>query len=501
MTGVQPEAGDAVAVGDVVLSPEQVAAVARDGLPVWMTDRARASVTAGRMVVEAAIDRAEPIYGVTTGFGSMSGTSVSREEQTAIQPRILRSHAVGSGNPLPDEAVRATMLLKAHTLAQGRSGVRADLVDHLLAFLNCGLHPLVPEQGSVGASGDLAPLAHLALPLIGEGALRTLEGQPSSVAEALRAHGLGPITLQAKEASSLTNGTEVSLGLAVLAVVDARRVVAAAELASALSFAALRGHVEAFDHRIHRLRPHVGQAETAARLESLVSPAAEPRRPIHDVYTLRCIPQVIGPIRDAVRHAREVIEIEIGSVTDNPLVFAETGEIVSGGNFHGHALAIACDSLKAAVASLGVFCERRIASLIDGSTSGLPHLLVADPSLNSGFMVAQYAAASIASENKTLSHPASVDSISTAGGTEDYNSMSATAARHLRRVVANVQRIVAIEMTCAAQALDFVEYPAAPAIAAVHSRIRQVVSHVAEDTLPVHQVIDGVEALIQRGNI
>ena len=501
MTGGQLEAGDALAVGDVVLTPEQVAAVARDGVPVRMTDRARASVTAGRRVVEAAIDRAEPIYGVTTGFGSMSGTTVSREEQTAIQPRILRSHAVGSGDPLADEVVRAALLLKAHALAQGRSGVRADLVDHLLAFLNSGLCPLVPEQGSVGASGDLAPLAHLALPLIGEGRLRTLDGRPLSVAEALRARGIEPIALQAKEASSLTNGTEVSLALAVLGLVDSERVVAAAELASAMSFTAMRGHVEALDHRIHLLRPHVGQAVTAARLESLVSPTAEPRRPIHDVYTLRCIPQVIGPVRDAVRHAREIIEIEIGSVTDNPLVFAETDEIVSGGNFHGHALALACDSLKVAMTSLGVFCERRIASLIDGSTSGLPHLLVADPSLNSGFMVAQYAAASIASENKTLSHPASVDSISTAGGTEDYNSMSATAARHLRRVVANVQRIVAIEMSCAAQALDFTEYPAAPAIAAVHSRIREVASHVAEDALPVHQLIDDVEALIQRGDI
>lgn len=501
MTGGQSETGDVLAVGDVVLTAEQVAAVARDGVPVRMTDRARAFVTAGRLVVEAAIDRAEPIYGVTTGFGSMSGTTVSREEQTAIQPRILRSHAVGSGDPLADEVVRAALLLKAHALAQGRSGVRADLVDHLLAFLNSGLCPLVPEQGSVGASGDLAPLAHLALPLIGEGRLRTLDGRPLSVAEALRARGLEPIALQAKEASSLTNGTEVSLALAVLGLVDAERVVAAAELASAMSFAAMRGHVEALDHRIHSLRPHVGQVVTAARLESLVSPTAEPRRPIHDVYTLRCIPQVIGPVRDAVRHAREIIEIEIGSVTDNPLVFAETDEIVSGGNFHGHALALACDSLKVAMTSLGVFCERRIASLIDGSTSGLPHLLVADQSLNSGFMVAQYAAASIASENKTLSHPASVDSISTAGGTEDYNSMSATAARHLRRVVANVQRIVAIEITCAAQALDFAEYPTAPAIAAVYSRIRQVASHVAEDALPVHQLIDGVEALIQRGDI
>jgi len=501
MTGRPPEAGQAVAVGDVVLLPDHVAAVARDGRPVRMTDRARASVAAARRVVEAAIDRAVPIYGVTTGFGSMSGTTVSREEQTAIQPKILRSHAVGSGDPLPDEVVRAAMLLKAHTLAQGRSGVRAELVDHLIAFLNSGLCPLVPEQGSVGASGDLAPLAHLALPLIGEGVLRTPQGQPLSAAEALRAQGLEPIALQAKEASSLTNGTEVSLALAVLGLVDAERVVAAAELASALSFAAMRGHVEAFDQRIHRLRPHVGQAETAARLEALVSPAAEARRPIHDVYTLRCIPQVIGPVRDSLRHARQIIEIEIGSVTDNPLVFAESDEIVSGGNFHGHALAIACDSLKAAMASLGVFCERRTASLIDGSSSGLPHLLVADPSLNSGFMVAQYAAASIASENKTLSHPASVDSISTAGGTEDYNSMSATAARHLRRVVLNVQRIVAIEMTCAAQALDFLEYPAAPAIAAAHSRIRQVVGHVTEDALPVHQLIDRVEALIQRGDV
>jgi histidine ammonia-lyase len=468
---------------------------------VRMTETAVASVVAGRNVVQAAIDRGEPIYGVTTGFGSMSGTTVSPAQQAAIQPRILRSHAVGSGDALPEEVVRASMLLKAHTLAQGRSGVRPELVEQLLAFLNQRIHPHVPEQGSVGASGDLAPLAHLALPLIGEGMLMTHDGITADVIGALRAQGLGPLTLHSKEASSLTNGTEVSLGLATLGLVDAERVVGAAELAAALSFAALRGHVAAFDERIHRTRPHVGQTTSAARLRHLVSPAAEPRRPVHDVYSLRCLPQVIGPVRDAVRHARETIEVEIGAVTDNPLVFAESGEIVSGGNFHGHALALACDSLKLAVASLGVFSERRIASLIDGSTSGLPHLLVDDPSVNSGFMVAQYAAASIASENKTLSHPASVDSISTAGGTEDYNSMSATAARHLRRVVANVRRIVAIEITCAAQALDYVNDVSAPAIVAAHTRIRQDVEHVADDAVPLHRLIDGVEALIRGGDL
>lgn len=496
---------DHIEVGGPAVTIESVVRVARTTPPVRVSASAKRKMRAGRSVVEGAITAGVPIYGVTTGFGALSATLVSPEEQRAIQPRILRSHATGTGRPLDDEVIRAVIFLRANMLARGFSGVRPVVVENLLALLNAGLTPIVPEQGSVGASGDLAPLAHLSLPLIGEGEVRTARGvRPAD--GALRSAGIEPLVLEAKEASSLTNGTELSLGLATLAVHDAGLLIEAAEIAAAMSFAAMRGHHLAFDERIQAVRPHPGQRITAQRMRALLRPPAgeiahEARRPVHDIYSLRCVPQVLGPVRGALTHVRTIVEIELNSVTDNPVCFAETGEVISGGNFHGHPIAVASDYLKAAVSSVGTFSERRTAGLLDSRTSGLPDLLTPRPAQNSGFMLVQYAAASLASENKTLSHPSSVDSIVTAGGAEDFNSMSATAARHLRDVVANTTRIVAMEMLCAAQALDMAGGTNATGVAAAQAVIRNEVPFVREDDHIMSHLVAAVESLIKDGRV
>ena len=488
-------------LGDGPLRLADLVDVARHRRRVALSPEARSRVASGRAVIERVLESGAAVYGVTTGFGSQSHVPVSPDVRSTMQRRILRSHAAGAGAPFPDEVVRTVLLLRANMLSKGHSGVRPIVVDHLLSLLNNDMCPVVPEQGSVGASGDLAPLAHLSLALIGEGEIRTSDGvRPAK--DALAAARMEPLVLEAKEASSLTNGTEVTLALAALGVADTDLLLNAAEVAAAMSFTAMRGHLQAYDERLHRLRPHPGQLATAERLRMLVEPTRgtpEARRPIHDIYTLRCVPQVLGPVWEALGHVRKTVEIEMDSVTDNPVCFADDGAVLSGGNFHGHPLALACDYLRLSVASIGTFAERRIASLLDSRSSGLPELLSPDPGANSGFLLTQYVAASLANENKTLAHPASVDSITTAGGAEDYNSMSATSARHLRMVIANTYRIVAMELMCAAQGIDLAKHDSPRAVAAAHSVIRTEVPFLASDDAVVSDLVASVERLVRDG--
>jgi histidine ammonia-lyase len=385
---------------------------------------------------------------------------ISREDLLALQRNLVRSHAAGVGDPLPPDIARAMLLIAAASLARGHSGVRPEVVEQLVALLNAGIVPRIPWQGSVGASGDLAPLAHMALVLIGEGEA-LYEGERLPGSEALRRAGLAPLTLQAKEGLALINGTHLMCAMAALGIHDAETLVQTAESAAATSLDALKGTDVAFDARIHHLRPHAGQLATAARLRDLLH-GSEIRKShegctrVQDPYTLRCIPQVIGAVRDAVAYCRGAVETELGSVTDNPLSFPEDGVVLSGGNFHGQPLALALDFLALALTQLASFSERRTYALLSTweGDAALPVFLADRPGLNSGYMIAQYVAAALVTENKVLAHPASADSIPTSAGTEDFVSMGATAAWKLGRVLDNARRVVAIELICATQAIE-----------------------------------------------
>lgn len=482
-----------------------VVAVARAGRTVALADDTRAAMERSRAAVHEAIAEGRPVYGVSTGFGALADVAISPEDRAALQVNLLRSHAAGVGPPLPDDVVRAALLLRAQALARGYSGVRPIVVERLIDLLNARIHPVVPEQGSVGASGDLAPLAHLALPLIGEGQVRWRD-EVLPAENALAEAGITPITLEAKEALALINGTQIITALLALAVADSERLLRAAEIAAAMSFEALGGDPAALAAQVHQIRPHAGQVATAARMRNLLERDGTLPRPrrgaVQDAYTLRCIPQVIGPVRDALEHVRQAVEIEINAVTDNPLCFPDDTGVVSGGNFHGHPVALPADYLKVAVASLGTFTERRIASLVDPRSSRLPAFLVPEPGINSGFMIAQYVAASLASENKTLAHPASVDSIPTSADIEDFNSMGTTAARHLARVVANTETIVAIEVLCAAQALDLSERePWGIGTQAAYRAVRAQIPFLERDGPPLHQLIETARDLIRSGTL
>ncbi len=402
------------------------------------------------------------IYGVNTGFGDLASVRIPEEKLETLQERLLLSHAAGMGEPLADEVVRVMLVLRANTLAQGHSGVRPLVIDRLLGLLAADLLPVVPSRGSVGASGDLAPLAHLALPLLGYGSVRD-QGRVRTAAEALEQLGWAPLRLAAKEGLALINGTQAMTALLALAVVEAVRLCRLSDLLGGLSTEALRGTDAAFDPRIHQLRPHAGQIASAGNLWRLLqdSEIRESHRTddvrVQDPYCVRCMPQVHGAVRDVLDSVASRVRVEINSVTDNPLVFigpAGEAEVLSGGNFHGEPMALAADSLTIAVAELGSISERRIEKLTNAAFSGLPPFLVREAGLNSGFMIAQVTAAALASENKTLAHPASVDSIPTSADKEDHVSMGLWAALKLHLVVVNVRRILAIEAVGAAQGID-----------------------------------------------
>ncbi len=400
------------------------------------------------------------VYGVNTGFGKLANTRIAASDLAQLQLNLLRSHAVGVGDPMPANVVSLMLALKAASLARGLSGVRIELVELLLQLHNKNILPVVPQQGSVGASGDLAPLAHLCLPLIGEGEV-FVQGQRMSAAQGLKHHGLQPIQLAAKEGLALINGTQASTALALDALFSAERVFEAAVISGALTIDAARGSDGPFDARIHIARGQPGQIECAAAYRSLLT-GSEIRGShlnnddrVQDPYCLRCQPQVMGACLDSMRHAAQVLAREANAVTDNPLVFARDGVLLSGGNFHAEPVALACDALAVAIAEVGAIAERRIAMLIDGSISRLPPFLSGDAGLNSGFMIAHVTAASLASENKSFAHPASVDSLPTSANQEDHVSMATFAARRLQPMLLNVSRIVAIELMAAAQGIDF----------------------------------------------
>jgi histidine ammonia-lyase len=443
------------------LDIDDVWSVAVGGTEACLSDAARHKMSAARAVVERALHGGtEHTYGVNTGFGRFVNKSIPEEQTEELQLRLLRSHACGVGDPYPDEVVRAAMLLRSNTLAKGSSGAHVETVELLLACLNRGVVPYVPARGSVGASGDLAPLAHLALPLVGEGEA-TVEGRLLPGAEALAAVGLEPVRLAAKEGLSLVNGTQFMCAVASLGLVRARRLTRTADLACTLSVEALQGSRTSFIPQIHALRPMRGQQDSAANVHRLLEGSAiiEAHRwcsQVQDAYSLRCAPQVHGASRDLIDYVEGVVAIELNAATDNPLVLVEDGILVSNGNFHGQPLAFGLDALAMAVAELASISERRVERMVNPSLSGgLPAFLTSDGGLNSGFMIPQYVAASLVSENKGLCHPASVDSIPTSAGQEDHVSMGNAAGLQAWQVLANSERALAIELLAGSQAVEF----------------------------------------------
>ncbi|MEO7083367.1 MAG: histidine ammonia-lyase [Gemmatimonadaceae bacterium] len=478
---------DSVVIDGNSLTVEQVAAVARDRARVSLAPSAKRRIGVTQAVVSKLVAERAVAYGVTTGFGKLSEVAIAPEHLAALQVNLVRSHSVGVGDLLSEHETRAMMLLRANVISKGFSGARADLAELLLAMLNAGLYPPVPEQGSVGASGDLAPLAHLAVSLIGEGTL--FRGSKKGDASAmLRSVGLEPITLGPKEGLTLINGTQCHTALGSLALLDARRLWKIANVAGAMSLEALMGTPVAFDARIQDARGQLGQIQCAAMLRDLLADSEireshrtnDPR--VQDAYALRCMPQVHGPVLDAIDFAAGVIGREINAATDNPLVF-ENGELLSGGNFHGQSVAMVLDFLAIALTNLATISERRIDRLLSPDMNqGLSPFLTRDAGVNSGFMMAQVTAAALASECKVLSHPASVDTIPTGSGKEDVVPMAMTAAWKLRRVVRNVRYVLAVELMCAAQGLDE-RAPLKPGrgVARAHAAVRSVVATLDRD--------------------
>jgi histidine ammonia-lyase len=449
------------------LTFEQVTAVAygKPGEPlVSLSQSAKMKVDRSAAAVQTLLDRGEIAYGITTGFGAFKDKIISLEEVELLQRNIVVSHAVGVGDPFDVPTTRAIMLIRANTLARGFSGIRLETLQLILDCLNSGVHPIIPEKGSLGASGDLAPLAHFACVLIGEG-FAEFEGESISGSEALKAAGLSPIKLAAKEGLALTNGTTVMTAVGLIETCKARKLAELADISGSLSLEALHGTVLAFDERIHALRPHPRQIECAANLRKILEGSEFTREfdpsNVQDAYTLRCMPQVHGACRDAVAYAEWLIKLELNSVTDNPLIFVseETGgiEVISGGNFHGEPLALAFDYLTIALSELSNISERRIMRLTDEASNAhvLPAFLTEHGGLNSGFMIVQYTAAALCTENKVLAHPASVDTIPSSANVEDHVSMGLTAALKLRQVAKNFALVLSLELLCAAQGIDF----------------------------------------------
>lgn len=473
--------------------------------PVMLADAARARMLATRTVVADIVQRNDVVYGVTTGFGKLSDIGIPTDKLAQLQVNLVRSHVAGVGPEFCESEARAMMLLRANVMAKGFSGARPDLPDLVCAMLNADLWPVVPEQGSVGASGDLAPLAALAVTLIGEGMLHTPDGRLLPAAEALKFAKLHPVTLAPKEGLTLINGTQAHTAVAALAVVEARALWEAAHVAGAMSLEALKGTPTTFDARIHDARGQEGQSVSAALLRTLLadSPLRESHRDgdprVQDAYALRCMPQVHGPVLDAIRFAEGLIGRELNAATDNPLVF-ENGELLSGGNFHGQAVAMALDVLAIAMTNLATIAERRIDRLVHPDLNeGLPPFLSAAAGLNSGFMMAQVTAAALASECKVLAHPASVDTIPTDGSKEDVVPMAMGAAWKLRRIIGNVRHVIAIELMCGAQGIDCRRpLRSSPAVERAHAAVRRVVAPLGDDRMLTPDIQAIASALMRR---
>jgi histidine ammonia-lyase len=495
------------------LSLAEIESVATHNRPVSIAPEALARVAHSRLVIESILATGQTVYGVNTGFGKLADVRIPDDKLAQLQTNLVRSHACGLGQPLSEAESRAMLLLRANVLARGFSGVRPELVSLLAAMLNAHVHPIIPAKGSVGASGDLAPLAHLALVVIGEGEAIHV-GKRTTGAEALAAAGLKPLALAAKEGLALLNGTQAMTAVGALAIHHASRLTALADLAGAMSLEALMGTPAAFDSRIHAARPHAGQIAAAAHLSTLLadSPIRESHRShaddprVQDAYCLRCMPQVHGAVRGVLTHVTSVLEIESGSATDNPLVFpTETSasestpaQVISGGNFHGAPLSYAFDYAAIALTDLASISERRIDRLINPDINeGLPAFLCTDAGLSSGYMIAHVTAAALLNECKVLAHPSSTDSVPTSGGKEDHVSMGMTGALKLRQIVTNLELILAIELMCAAQGLDYrLPLQPSPVVARAHAAIRAVVPHLDADRIPAPD-IEAIARLIR----
>lgn len=477
------------------------------GRRVDVAPAARDRMAASRSLIEKILAAGEVVYGVNTGFGKLADVRISNDKLAQLQVNLVRSHAGGVGPAMSEPEARAMLLLRANVLAKGFSGTRAEVIDLLVAMLNAGIHPVIPEKGSVGASGDLAPLAHLALVVIGEGEA-FYKGERMPGGEALRRAALKPVQLAAKEGLALLNGTQAMVAVGGLAVARAQRLLRLADVSGAMSLDALLGTPVAFDPRIHEARPHAGQIAAAAHLRALMqgSQIRESHREhcsrVQDAYCLRCMPQVHGAVRDALAHVAGVLETEAGSATDNPLIFPResAGEVLSGGNFHGAPLSYALDYAAIAITDLAGITERRIDRLLNPDINeGLPAFLSPDPGLSSGFMMAQIVAAALINECQVLSHPASTGSIPTDGGKEDHVSMGMTGALKLRQIVENVERIVAIELMCAAQAVEFRRpLASSPALEGVIAAVRSVVPRLEQDRVLAAE-IEALAAAVRAG--
>jgi histidine ammonia-lyase len=484
------------------LTLAQVARVARSVEEVRLAEGARVRVSAARGVVEKIIEEGRVVYGVNTGFGKLSDVHIRPTELRELQLNLVRSHACGVGPSLSESETRSLMLLRANVLAMGLSGARVEVIEMLIRMLERGVHPVIPEKGSVGASGDLAPLAHLALVVIGEGEA-VYRGERVAGAQALKRAGLAPLQLEAKEGLSLLNGTQAMCAVGGLALHSALRLVELADVAGAMTLEALKGTPAAFDERIHMNRPHPGQAASAAHLRELLRESEirdshienDPR--VQDAYSLRCMPQVHGAVRMALEHAREIVETETGAATDNPLVFAESEDVISGGNFHGAPLALALDYAALALTDLASISERRIERLVNPDMSeGLPAFLTAHPGTSSGFMIAQVTAVALLNEMKVLSHPASIDNLPTSGGKEDHVSMGMTAALKLRTIVDNAEHVIAIELLAAAEGLEY-RLPLLPGrgVRRAYETVRERVARLTHDRALAPDIQQMVEAI------
>ena len=470
-----------------LLTLEQLQSIHSGSGQLQVADHCREGIRASARVVQAAADGEAPVYGVNTGFGKLANQRISKAQLATLQLNLIRSHSVGVGEPLSPQVVRLMLALKAASLARGYSGVREVVIDTILAVANAGLVPWVPARGSVGASGDLAPLAHMTLALLGEGSMLH-EGRAVPAMQALQQAGIEPLVLGPKEGLALINGTQTSTALALHALFCFEPVLESALVIGALTVDAARGSDGPFDPRIHALRGQPGQIDVAQYYRTLLEGSAirnshlDGDDRVQDPYSLRCQPQVVGACLDQLRHAALILVREANAVTDNPLVFAKDGAMVSGGNFHAEPVALAADGMALAIAEVGAIAERRIAMLIDSSVSRLPPFLTADAGLNSGFMIAHVTAAALASENKSLAHPASVDSLPTSANQEDHVSMATFAARRLQDMISNTAHILGIELLAAAQGIEFLRpLRSSPALEQAHALLRQRVPAMAQD--------------------
>jgi len=487
------------------MSLEDLVAIAREGARVRLTREAERRIVEARKLVEKWLEEGRTIYGITTGFGALSDVTISKEDTRRLQKNIILSHSAGVGDFLDEETVRAAIALRIKDLARGHSGIRLETILCLQELLNRGIHPVIPEKGSVGASGDLTPLAHLSLVLLGSGEA-FYRGQRMLGGEALKRCGIQPLQLEAGEGVALVNGTQVMTAIGGLAVYDALRLSKMADIAAAMSLEVLMGTNVEFDPRIHEVKPHPGQIAAAENMRrithnsEIISSHKDCSR-IQDAYTLRCSPQVHGASKDAIEYTRRVVETEMNASTNNPLILAESEEFLLGGNFHGQHIALTMDFLSMAVSELANIAERRIERLVNPQLSGLPAFLVSDGGINSGFMIAQYTAAALVSENKVLSHPACVDSIPTSANKEDHVSMGTISARKCRDVVKNTEHVIAIELLCGAQAMDlFTNMKAGEGTRVAYKIIRDVVQPLEKDRV-LSKDIETIVELLRNGKI